>query len=113
MILIPAARIALKGKRFTKARVLARMLDITPSLGGQILSKMPEWSKHINKSSRSLWIWEAKKKMREFECPICSELLFICERCNGIFAVADGYADNEGHAVLCSSCHKIVRDLSD
>ena len=58
-LLVPIARVALKGKKFTKARYLAKKLDITPSLGGQILSEMPEWSKYVNKSSRSLWIKEA------------------------------------------------------
>lgn len=58
-LLVPAARTLLKKKKFCKARYLAKKLDITPSLGGQILAAMPEWSKYDNRSSRRTWIKEA------------------------------------------------------
>lgn len=43
-LLVPTARVALEGKKFIKARRLARILRVTPSLAGQCLWKMPEWN---------------------------------------------------------------------
>ena len=51
--------------------------------------------------------------MAEFACPVCDAQLFTCERCGGIFSVADGYANDKGEAVFCVQCQRVVRELSD
>lgn len=54
--LIPIARDTLKDKKFVKARTLSRKLGITPSLAGQVLHALPEWSKYTHTNSQPTWI---------------------------------------------------------
>lgn len=54
-LLIPKARAVLKEKRFCKAAYLARKLEITNSLAGQILKEMAEWSKWTTGTAKVTW----------------------------------------------------------
>ena len=54
-LLIPEARTVLKHKKFCKARQLARKLEVSNTLAGQILKEMAEWSKWTTGTAKVTW----------------------------------------------------------
>ena len=54
--LIPQARVILAKKRFAKARYLAKKMNITCALAGQILAVLPEWINYTKRHNHNVWV---------------------------------------------------------
>ena len=56
VLLVPDAREALGNKKYVKAHTLSKKMKISPSLAGQILKAMDEWSKYTHGRSKATWV---------------------------------------------------------